>query len=49
MIHFHTFIVGARNIVNGLSQYLDSQPICIVGFRFPTMGSSLLKDPNASL
>ena len=42
-----TPIVRAKNIVNELSLFLGSQPICIVGFGFPTMGNSLPGDPSA--
>ena len=36
-----------KNILNELSLFLDSQPICIVSFGFPTMGNSLHGDPSA--
>ena len=36
-----------QNMDNGLDLYLGSQPICIVGFEFPTMGSPLFGDPVA--
>ena len=46
--HF-SFLASMRtkNIVNRLSLFLGSQPICIVGFGFPTMGSLLPGDPVA--
>ena len=40
-------LVRTKNIVNWLSLFLGSQPICIVGFGFPTMGNSLHGDPGA--
>ena len=33
----------------GLSLYLGSQSICIVGFGFPTMGGLILGDPSTLL
>ena len=46
--HF-SFLASMRtkNILNELSLFLDSQPICIVSFEFPTMGNSLHGDPSA--
>ena len=40
-------IVLTQNMDNGLDLYLGSQPICIAGFEFPTMGSPLFGDPVA--
>ena len=37
-------IVPTQNETNGLVCLLGSQPICIVGFVFPTMGSPLPGD-----
>ena len=38
-----------QNIVNKLNLCLVSQPICIVGFGFPTMGSSYYERPKCTL
>ena len=37
-------IVCAKNEAYGLVQHLGSQSICNVGFGFPTIGSSQLRD-----
>ena len=37
--------VGTQDWANGMVWFLGSQPICIVGFVFPTMGSPLSGDP----
>ena len=46
--HTHTY-VGTQNMTIGLSLYLGSQSIYIVGFGFPTMGGSILGSPNTLL
>ena len=38
--------VRTQNMTVGLSLYLGSQSICIVGFGFPTIGGSMLGSPN---